>query len=374
MTDVRELLRDTAAAVVVPPRSDPLPAIRRAAARRRAAAGVTAAAVAAGLVAGTIVWAGSAATHSVITHPHPAPPPRTVRSFGQGDAAVTGFGSAWVLHTDGSGTGQETVDQETLSGRHVRSIDVPAPAAQLVVGTRRLWVAGTTDGGPTAVSAVDPQNGRVQTWRTTDPFETYNFGPVAAGDSLWLGRLHDLLELTPTAGGLHTITLAVETPQWLAVTGTGQLWVEHGHEQLTHVEIGGVPRFGQTSNGGQELLGPAIGDSMWITAGRGFRGLQPDGWFTAVQRGAVFTRGPFLTSGIPQQLVTATNGVYVATDHGVDFFSHRALAAGSGPSSAHFHDPTTMQGRDGVAGIAADGDGVLITNADGTILDWTPVS
>lgn len=410
MTELPELL-ERAGAEAVPVRGEPpVDRILRDARRRQALAGTGALLIVAAAVAAVVrvlvgapasdspaatagsrgqrgfpaaAWRGSVAVDAPGTI-RQWPPARD--GFGEASGVAVGFGAAW----DG---GRGILEQRNPdTGRIEKHIFQPADVVDVAVGAGRVWTLTTPRDNSARLLAYDPTTGRTTT-AAVPGLEPISFdGSTVYDGSLWLpSQAGRLLRATPQRNLISVSSERVSgSPRSLAVAGR-DLWLQRARiGELTRI----IPehrsrgfRLGETVRWNGPLLAAAsdqadpngyplfIPFGVWTADGTRLVGLTPRA-LRAGRFAAEAYRYP--THAPPRQVVTSPRGVYVANDAGVDFFSNETLRSGSRPS-AQFRRPSIgwvvnspNTGHLGVSAIAADGDGVLILDGDGSITHWIP--
>jgi hypothetical protein len=263
---------------------------------------------------------------------------------------------------------------DPTTGRQLRRIVVPGPATSVAAGAGRVWVIGATDGGPSAISALDPTTSRVVTLRLPNPLAEPDDIGFAHG-SAWVtfGLLNQVWRLTATPSGVEKRVLHVPgTPAFIATTGDGQLWVEQeaGAGRVTRILISRR----STALGASKPWGGAIYPAR---TGNGVM------WGTTADRHSVVPLLPSRIGGnscincnLP--LVTVHGQINAVTSTSRGLF----VSASAGPTSTghttffSYHDlnrhpgPTATIRRSGA--LAADGGGVVIATGAGPLTHWVP--
>jgi hypothetical protein len=382
--DIRELLRETTADLEV----DAVGAVgrvQRAVSRRRRFQVTTLGVVAA--VALAIVIPVAAAQHNGGGHvragrtPGPSPSAGTahrqlVQHWAPDDGGVTsGFGAVWAIQCCGGSTAPSWVDKlDSRDGSQVAHISVPGPTTSIAAGAGRIWTIGATDGGRSAISVINPFSRKATTLRLSDPRAEPDHIAFAQG-SAWVtfNSLNQVWRLTPTASGIARSVLDVSgTPDSIATTGHGQLWVARlaGKQRLTRIAITGASaHLGETVRWNGFLYSPAEGALLASSGEHTILFLSPQdlsGCLACAQSSNIVVPGSEIYGAIwtVRGLFVSTFGNPVSGSLGRTYFWSRHAIRDT-------EEMPTAQVRGG-GSLAPDGDGVVIGTGEGGITHWVP--
>jgi hypothetical protein len=266
-----------------------------------------------------------------------------------------------------------------VTGRRIARIPLPGPTTSIATGASRIWTIGATDGGPSAISAVDPATLHVDTMRLSDPnAEPYDI--AFAGGSAWVAfqLLDQVWRLTPTATGIQKSVLAVGgAPRFIATTGTGQLWVQqdNGAGSLTRIIVTATSATLGSTKPWPGAIFSGTGGVMWATTTdlHTVVDLLP----SRIGGNACQTcNEPLVTvSGQISDVVSTPRGVFVsasgapATSTGhTSFYSNRDLNPRRGTHP--LLKPTARIA--GSGDLAADGAGVVVGTGSVGLIHWVP--
>lgn len=387
MTDIRELLREATDDLTVGA-ADPIERVRQATVRRQLAwAGGLVAVVIAVVAAIVAPLALTGSTNNRVTTGHSPRPGRAVFQYwaGEDGGAASGFGAIWGVQCCGGSLRPSWVDQlDPQTGAMIKRFAVPGPTVAVATGAGRVWTVGATDGGPSAISVINPTTYQVTTI-TIKNVKAEPTGAIAfAHGSAWVSFdvTNQVWRLTPTATGVQKTVLSVPgAPQYLATTGDGTLWVSReteGTDALTEIVAGPTSaRLGRSVEWPGGIYSAAGPKTLWASAGqlRTLMQLQPSSLRPVGATGEVGCSACAQTDNIVvmgRQIYTAistSRGLFVSTFGGpdtpghTDFFSRHAL-------DTNRETPTARVPAGG--SLAPDGDGVVIGDGSTGLVHWVP--
>lgn len=379
MTDIRELLREATDDLVVD-HGDPVGLVSRATTGRRRTLAAIGCVVIAVIVAITVPLLASGRTRSAITvAPSPTPAAHThtvIQMWGPGDGEVAaGFGSIWGAQCCGGSTAPSWVDKlNPVTGELVAHIHVPGPTSAIAAGAGRVWTIGATEGGPSAISVIDPVTLHVTTLRLSNPQAEPDDIAFAQG-SAWvtLDVLNQVWRLTPTPAGVHKSVLPVPgAPYDITATGNGTLWVGRavdGKNNLTRiVATQGSAHLGGSVRWAGDIYSPAGSTTLWASLGA-HNALQLAPALlkmcsACAQSDSIIVRG----NQIYTELSTA-RGLFVSTFGGPMSIGHTAFYSNAALADSQ-ETPTARVLGGGP--LAPDGNGVVIGAGQAGLIHWIP--
>ena len=375
MTDIRELLREATADLAID-HPDPVAAVRQAASRRRrgiAAIGCIVIAVIVAIVVPLLATSGTHSTMTVAPTPTTATPRHAVVQTWEPDdgEVAAGFGAIWGAQCCGGSTAPSWVDElNPDTGVRIARVHLPGPTTTIAAGAGRVWTIGATDGGPSAISVIDPATLRVTTLRLSNRRSEPDNIAFAEG-SAWvtMQQINQVWRLTPTPDGVRKSVLSVPgAPYDIATTGNGALWVAHGTSGLSRiVATRSSARLGRTVRWPGDIYSAAGPNSLWASFGA-HTAVELDPGLLARCSACAQSDSIVVSGNQIYTEVSTARGLFVSTFRGPTtvgrtvFFSTRALSESRQTPTAH------------VAGggpLAPDGSGVVIGTAAG-LIHWIP--